>query len=218
VRKDNAAQPDISVYSALKEKILKGEFKPAQSLTESEISKMFGISRNTAKKAFLMLQSENLVEMQANRGARVRSFDVTEITDYLNVRMLLEGFVAEITAPIISDEVLDRMESILSDMQKLYEEADLMQYSMRNLDFHKCIYSSCPNRLAADLIMSIRTQIGRFNFKTILVPGRSTHSIQEHTALFNAYKAHDAQKAKEITLRHVSNLLETLHGNYSMLL
>ncbi len=179
---------------------------------------MFVISRRTAKKALLMLQSENLVEMQENRGARVRSFNVDEITDYLNVRMLLEGYVAEITAPIISDEMLGKMQTILVDMHNLYESASLMQYSMRNIEFHGCIYDSSPNRFAAELILSIRNQIGRYNFKTILVPGRSAHSIREHQALYDAYKAHDAQQAKEITLMHVSNLLKTLHNNYNMLL
>ena len=207
-----------TVYNSLKEKILKGEIKPAQSLTEAEISKMFGISRSTAKKALLMLKSENLVEMQENRGARVRSFNVEEITDYLNVRMLLEGYVAELTAPIISDETLAKMEAILRDMKRLYEEANLMEYSMRNMEFHGCIYESSPNRLAAELILSIRNQIGRYNFKTILVPGRSTHSMEEHIALFEAYKTHDADRAKEITLKHVSNLLKTLHSNYNILL
>ena len=206
-----------NVYSVLREKILKGELKPAQSITEAEVVQTFGVSRTTAKKAFLMLQSENLIEIKENRGARVRSFNIDEITDFLNVRALLEGYVAELTAPTISDETLNMMKAILDEMEKLYHEGDLMQYSEKNKLLHNCIYQASPSRVAADLISDIRTQISRYNFKTILVPGRVRASFQEHRELIQAYSARDPQWAKEVSIRHVNNLLKTLHDNYNIL-
>ncbi len=205
------------VYSSIKEKILNGQFKPSQPLPEMEMAKMFEVGRSTVKKAFLMLQSENLIELRDNHGARVRSFDIEEITQYLKVRTLLEGYVAEITAPVIPDEMVARMEEILQVMQSLFEVGNFLEYSAHNEKFHGCIYASCPNRVASDMILGIRMQIGRYNFKTIMVPGRGNASIQEHWELLSAYKNHDGAKAKEITLAHVSNLLDTLHKNYNYL-
>lgn len=45
-------------YSFIKNKILNGTFKPAQKLNESQLSEEIGVSRNTIKKAILMLESE----------------------------------------------------------------------------------------------------------------------------------------------------------------
>ncbi len=205
------------VYSSIKEKILNGQFKPSQPLPEMEMAKMFEVGRSTVKKAFLMLQSENLIELRDNHGARVRSFDIEEITQYLKVRTLLEGYVAEITAPVIPDEMVAKMEEILQVMQSLFEVGNFLEYSAHNEKFHGCIYASCPNRVASDMILGIRMQIGRYNFKTIMVPGRGNASIREHWELLGAYKNHDGAKAKEITLAHVSNLLDTLHKNYNYL-
>ena len=205
------------VYNSIKEKILNGRFKPAQPLPEMEMAKMFEVGRSTVKKAFLMLQSENLIELRDNHGARVRSFDIEEITQHLKVRILLECYVAEITAPVITDEKLAQMEDVLKVMQSLFEVGNFLEYSAHNEKFHGFIYASCPNRVASDMILSIRMQIGRYNFKTIMVPGRGNASIREHWELLAAYKNRDAAKAKEITLTHVSNLLDTLHKNYNYL-
>ena len=205
------------VYNSIKEKILNGRFKPAQPLPEMEMAKMFNVGRSTVKKAFLMLQSENLIELRDNHGARVRSFDIKEITQYLRVRILLEGYVAETTAPVISDENVAQMGEILLVMQSLFEVGNFLEYSAYNEKFHGFVYASCPNRVAADMILGIRMQIGRYNFKTIMVPGRGDASIREHWQLLDAYKNHDAVKAREITITHVSNLLDTLHNNYNYL-
>lgn len=205
------------VYSEIREKILKGEFKPSQPLIEMELATEFNVSRVTIKKALLMLKSESLVEMPENRSARVRSFDIDEIVQFLDTRIVLEGFCARLTAPVISDEAINSMENYLDEMARLYKSGKLMEYSETNKLFHKCVYDSCPNKVAVNMIWEIRNQISRFNFKTILVQGRVDASFLEHKAILEAYREHDADKAYITTINHVTNLKNTLLKNYQLL-
>lgn len=206
-----------SIYAQIKEKILNGEFKPAQNLTEKELSQQFNASRVTIKKALLMLENENLIENQENKSSRVRSFDVEEIVQFLQVRILLEGFCAQLTAPIISDEKISQMDQTLQVMRQMYQDGDLMGYSAKNVEFHKYIYDSCPNSVVVNLIWDIRNQISRYNFKTILVNGRAENSYKEHVEILESYRVHDSERARAATVTHVSNLMSTLEKNYKIL-
>lgn len=205
------------IYTQIKDKILKGEYKPAQNLTEAELASEFNASRVTVKKALLMLERESLVESQENRSTRVRTFNIEEITQYLQTRILLEGFCAELTAPVISDEAIANMEKTLEVMHVLYEKHDLYGYSDKNVQFHRYAYDECPNRVAVELILDIRNKISRYNFKTILVSGRVDDSFKEHLALLEAYRRHDSKMAKEAIITHVTNLLKSLEENFKIL-
>ena len=70
------ANQTIDVYKSLKENIIKGIYSPSESLPELELSKQYGVSRNTIKKALLMLEKESLVMIEINKGAKVRSYSM----------------------------------------------------------------------------------------------------------------------------------------------
>ncbi|MGH0054590.1 MAG: GntR family transcriptional regulator [Sphaerochaetaceae bacterium] len=205
------------IYSQIKEKILNGEFKPSQSLIEMDLVKQFNSSRVTIKKALLMLKSENLIELPENKSARVRSFNIGEVIQFLDARILLEGYCATITAPVIDRDSLIAMEGFLEQMKMKYKASNIMEYSETNVRFHKCVYDACPNRVVVDMIWEIRNKISRYGFKTVLVPGRVDSSYIEHVNMLEAYKAHDAQRAYDSTVLHISNLKKTLNENYQLL-
>ena len=46
------------VYNKIKKKIESGEYSPAQSLPEATLAKEYNVSRNTIKKALLMLEND----------------------------------------------------------------------------------------------------------------------------------------------------------------
>jgi DNA-binding FadR family transcriptional regulator len=50
----------------------------------------------------------------------------------------------------------------------------------------------------------------RFRFRTILVPGRSQQSYQEHAAIVEAVVAHDPDRAEEAMRYHLSHVADAL--------
>ena len=90
-------------FRFLKEQIMNGTLKPSQKLTETYLAKLCGVSRNTVKKALMMLERENLVEVEPNKGATIKSYTLEEIVNYLEIREVLEGLVARSAARNIGD-------------------------------------------------------------------------------------------------------------------
>ena len=71
------------VYENLKERIEQGYYSPAESLPEIDLASEYNVSRNTIKKALLMLENDAFVTIEQNQGAKVRSYSKVEVLEFL---------------------------------------------------------------------------------------------------------------------------------------
>src|SRR6266498_3546889 len=81
-------------YQRLKDAIANGIYMPNQRLIEAEVTQALGVSRTTLRAALIRLHQEGLIEIEVNRGARVRAFGLDEAVEILLVREVLEGLAA----------------------------------------------------------------------------------------------------------------------------
>ena len=206
------------VHQELRQRILDGVFRPSEPLTEVSLASEMGVSRNTVRKALLKLESENLVVIEENKRARVRWFSIEEVTQYLEVRELLEGFVVRQSVPFLGNTEIKEMRSILSEMKKSFKARDFIRTSQLNWRFHEVIYLVCPNRPAVDMVMAIKNQLKRYNIKTMLVQGRGEDSLDEHTKILSALERRDGNDADLQMRRHIVNLRSVLKRHSELLL
>ncbi|MBQ9300464.1 MAG: GntR family transcriptional regulator [Clostridia bacterium] len=205
------------VYESLKKRIDEGFYSPAENLREAALAEEYSVSRNTIKKALLMLENDAYVSIEQNKGARVRSYSKTEVLDFLQLREVLEGFVASLTAPVISDADLALLQNKIDQMAQRKAAGDLLGYSALNREFHTVIYDACPNRMAVEMLTKLKNQMKKYNSKSILIPGRSDHSLEEHSAVLEAMRNHDAQTARELMQQHIHNVREVYDQYYGIL-
>lgn len=205
-----------TVYEKLKERIEAGYYSPSESLPEVKLATEYGVSRNTIKKALLMLESDAFVTIEQNKGAKVRNYSKQEVLDYLDLRVELEGFITRLAVPCFAEKDIRRLESIFESMTKCREAGDLLAYSAQNLQFHNAIYDACPNKTAAEMLVRLKTQMRKYNAKTILVPKRDAQSCEEHRAILDAIRARDAKTAEQCIRRHIENVRRTYDEYFSL--
>lgn len=211
------AKQTTQVYEDLKKKIIKGDYSPSESLPEQELSNQYGVSRNTIKKVLLMLEKESLVTIELNKGAKVRSYSLNEVLEFLELRSCLEGFIIRQAVPAITNEQLHNLEQTLNIMKQHYNNHELLLYSQNNQIFHQIIYDACPNRTAVNMTISLKNQMRKYNTKTILIPGRDNQSFSEHHAIYEAVKNRDAELAQALMSRHILNVRKTFEENFTLL-
>ncbi|WP_338448184.1 GntR family transcriptional regulator [Niallia oryzisoli] len=204
-------------YEFIKRRILNGVFKPSQKLTENKLAEEINVSRNTVKKALMMLEKENLVYVETNKGATIKSFTLEEMLNYLEVREVLEGLIGRKAALNITDHQLLQLEELYNEMSTLIKQNSFDEYSKKNRMFHQIIYEASENPEAVKMINTIKTQLNRYYFRTILVPGRKEQSIKEHGAILKSLQSRDPVKCEEAVKKHVMNLRELIQGNYNYL-
>lgn len=211
------ANQTTEVYNSLKNKIITGEYFPSESLPEQELSNQYGVSRNTIKKVLLMLEKERLVTIELNKGAKVRSYSLSEVLEFLELRACLEGFITRKAVPVITEEQITELGKILKIMKGHYDNQQLLLYSQNNQLFHNIIYTACPNKTAVEMTTNLKNQMSKYNTKTILIPGRDSQSFAEHSAIYDAIKNRDPDLAESLMVRHISNVRKTFEENYTLL-
>ena len=204
-------------YNYIKSRILDGTYLPAQRLLEAQLSQEIGVSRNTIKKALLMLQQDKLVFLEGNKGATIFSLSIEEVLEYYEVREALEMIIASHAAEQIGGSEILELKKLVEKMTRNMKELQFEEYSKGNREFHKIIYDVSKKPVAVNMIVGIRSQLNRFMIRTMLVPGRAEESIQEHRDILQALEQHDSKTAQEKMGLHVRHVAETIKKHHGLL-
>jgi DNA-binding GntR family transcriptional regulator len=196
----------------LREAIVTGRFQPSERLVEADVARELGVGRSAVRTALARLEHEGLVEHERHRGARVRLVGAREAVEILETRAVLEGLAARHAALNATPEDVEDLNAILEDMRRRLNNGDLLGASDQNAVLHGRILDISGHATAARLIATLKSQMVRFQYRTILLPGRSERSFGEHSAIVQAIAAGDPDAAEQAVRTHLSHVAEALRG------
>lgn len=205
----------MSDYDNLRDAIVRGDIAPNSRLVEADLTSTFQMSRGAVRNALIRLEEEGLVVRERHRGARVRHVSDAEAVEILQARAALEGLTARQAAERIDDEGAERLLACLMLHRALLEGGDLLGASDANADLHATIIELSGHGTAKRLIRTLSSQTVRYQFRTILIPGRSAASADEHTAIVEAVVAGNADEAERAMRQHLFNVAEALRTRSS---
>ena len=208
---DNPGRPE----DRLREAIVTGRFQPSERLVETDVARELGVGRSAVRTALARLEQEGLVEHERHRGARVRLVGAQEAVEILETRAVLEGLAARHAAAHATPDDVEELRQLLADMRRRLDGGDLLGASDQNAVLHGRILEISGHGTAARLIATLKSQLVRFQYRTILLPGRSERSFGEHSAIVEAIAAGDGAAAERAMLNHLSHVAEALRGEAS---
>jgi DNA-binding GntR family transcriptional regulator len=201
---------EIEAYDALHGHIVTGELSPGERLVEEELAEQLGESRGAIRTALLRLEHDGLVLRERNRGARVRRISAEEAVEILEARAALESLAAGYAAVRRTDADVKELRKITAEMAKLLAAGELLAMSERNAAMHRRILEISRHTVAQQVCARLNSQMVRFQFRTVLVPGRPAKSLAEHGAIIDAIAAADRKAAEVAMRRHLSHVAQTL--------
>lgn len=134
----------------------------------------------------------------------------SEAVEILQARAALEALAASHAALRATAREITGIRRIHSRMNRRLQEGDLLGYSETNAALHAAIIEAARHETAARLVAGLRGHMVRFQFRTILVPGRAAESFAEHTAIVEAISARDPAAAETVMRRHLNHVEHTL--------
>lgn len=197
-------------YAALHAAIVAGELSPGERLIEEELAEQLGQSRGAVREAILRLGHEGLVTRERNRGARVRRFTVGEAVEILEARAALESLAAGYAALRRTRGEANELVSLVDEMEQLLAAGELLAMSERNAVMHRRILEISAHAVALDICARLHSQMVRFQFRTVLAPGRSARSLAEHRRIVTAIAAGDRPAAERAMREHLTSVGATL--------
>jgi DNA-binding GntR family transcriptional regulator len=210
---DNPLVDDVRADEIIREAIVTGRFQPNQRLVEAELTRALGVGRSAVRTALARLEQEGLVEHERHRGARVRLVEQREAVEILEARAVLEGLTARHAALKATDEDVNRLRGILARMRRLLDQDDLLAASDENVVLHGRVVDISGHATAAGLIATLKSQLVRFQYRTILLPGRSERSFAEHSAIVDAVARHDPAAAETAMRTHLEHVAQALRSS-----
>jgi GntR family transcriptional regulator, vanillate catabolism transcriptional regulator len=128
------------VAMTLREMLLRGEFRPGERLAELTLVPMLKASRTPVRLALERLSHQGLLEAQPAGGFRVREFTVDDIWDAIEMRGVLEGTAARLSAERLASK--DELEPLRASCERLGQISmksaeDFVLYLEENETFHQ---------------------------------------------------------------------------------
>lgn len=201
-----AESKNVDPTSRLRDAITNGQFGPGQRLIEAELANWLGTNRANVRNALARLERDGLVVSEPNRGARVRVVSEAEAIEIAQVRGVLEGLLARLAAQRVTNSDRDRLRAFIRKMQVALKASDLIEYSKTNGHLHAEIARISGHVTAVRLLATLKSQLVRFQYRTILLPGRPANSLAEHEAIVDAICASNPERAERVMRAHLAHI------------
>ncbi|MBI3709515.1 MAG: GntR family transcriptional regulator [Proteobacteria bacterium] len=199
-----------SAHRLLKSDIMSGAYSPNQHLVEAALTGALGVSRATVRLVLTRLHEEGLIDIEPNRGARVRAVSIAEAVEVLQVREVLEGLAASLAATRASTAQIEELGRIVQEMEHAIAGGDLLRYSELNGRFHGAIHTAAAHISVGRTLESLNFPLVRYRFRTVLVPGRKEKSLAEHREIYACIARRDSVAAERAARQHVAQVCAAL--------
>ena len=115
----------------MREAILEGEIAPGAVMSQVALADELGVSRTPLREALRMLQSEGLVDAQANRRVTVRPISATDVEELVVMRVALETEAIRLSVERLQPEDIAGLEGRLAEMAHFAKAKDYARWTSR---------------------------------------------------------------------------------------
>jgi len=191
------------VYGELKEAILAGRLEPGESIDKAALCERLGVSRFPVSAAVSRLAFESLVVIEPQHGSFVARISAADVRERMFIRRALEGEIAAEAARRLSRDGLAALEDNLAREREAVEAGDRVNFYTHDVGFHQALTTHLGLRRSAEILDNVRAHLERVRRMLMLPPGRISGTLAEHTAIFKAIAAGDADGARAAMSRHL---------------
>lgn len=191
------------VYERIRKAIISGEYPPGQHLVERDLAQIFKVSRTPVREALRKLELERLVTTTAFKGVIVTDYSPAEVTEFFEIRSVLEGLAARRAATRRSGEELVILEECVEKSAVAVREGLLEELIYWNDQFHKTIGKASGSAKLNEMINSIRLQINLLRMTSLI--SRPDQNHEEHQNILWAIRRGYPDMAEALMKHHVAN-------------
>lgn len=198
------------VARALREAIVRIELPPGATISEADIARRFGVSRQPVREAFIKLQEAGLLSIRPQRGTRVLRISVDEVVNARFVREAVEAAVAHEAAETRPAGLADRLASLVAEQERAAAAEDGVLFLRLDEAFHRALAEGIGRGFAWSVLEGIKAQMDRVRFLSFEGATPLPELIRQHRAIQQAVAAGDAADAEAAMRRHLREILASL--------
>lgn len=203
------------VFDALFSQIMQLDLLPGTKISESEIAKTFGFSRQPVREAFTRLANLNLLLIRPQRATVVRPFSREIIANARFVRSAIELEVVRAACKARNEAVDAELKSNMRDQKDAIAREDTEAFHDLDYAFHELLCKACGMPFAFEIIAANKAQVDRLCVLS-LASKKSMETLHaDHKDLLDAIFGNNADMADAVLRRHLDRLTPTIDALYT---
>lgn len=198
------------VFDTLYEEISSLELLPGAKISEAEIARRFGVSRQPVRDAFNRLESHDLLLIRPQRATRVQRFSLQKIANTRFLRLAVELEVIERACAVWDKTAQARLAENLDKQQAALSAQHSEQFQQLDYRFHQLIFSIAGQEQAFAMIQTWKRQLDRICVLSWAHENEATAVFEDHLKIAAALANGDAPAARDQLKQHLSRLDKTI--------
>lgn len=201
-------QPTVAdqVFDALRRRILSLELPPNTKISEIEVARMMGVSRQPVREAFKQLAKLGFLMIRPQSGTTVSLISEESVLRARFVRTALEVKTIRTACETLTDTGRDALAGLI-DVQKIaVRNGDRTGFYDADEAFHREICIIAGVEYVWDLIQETKAHMDRIRMLSLDSSSQKL-ALEEHIELFNAITANNPDLAETVLDTHLSRIL-----------
>ena len=204
-----AANTAQQVYDWLRDRILRGELLPGARLSETEVSKQIGVSRQPVREAFIRLAMNGLAEIRPQRGTYIRTISESTVPSARTIREAVEADMVRLLAARITADDLTRLDEELDQQRRAAEAQDAEGFMALDDRFHRYLVAAAGHEHVWDVLEGLKSDMNRVRHLSARTFTQQK-LIEQHSQIVEALREQDADRAEQAMRQHLKEILTDL--------
>ncbi|MGV1050215.1 MAG: GntR family transcriptional regulator [Solirubrobacterales bacterium] len=197
------------VADSLRREIVEGRLEPGERIKQDAVAQRLEVSRLPVREALRELESEGLVSLERDVGARVTPLERSNLLEIFLVREALEPALVAAAVRRIDEAQLDVARALNDKAEKFTEEGKIDEYVSFDPEFHDAIFVAAEMPRAHAIVKGHRNAAARYRHAYSHV-ARIEISVVEHRMILEAVARRVADDAAELHRIHIRRTRITL--------
>lgn len=196
------------VFDALYEAIISLDLPPGEKVSEADVARRLGVSRQPVRDAFFRLSKLGFLLIRPQRATLVTKISEPAVMKATFIRVALEVACFQAAAPRMGGAELDVLRGVLDAQQSAASRDARAEFHILDDAFHERICEFAGQGHVWALIREQKAHMDRVRFLSLSQDGQLAHD--EHVAILEALEQGEIAMAEELLRRHIWRVREVL--------
>ena len=197
-----------TVFDELHRQILRLELPPGTKLSEIDVARALGVSRQPVRDAFYRLSKLGFLAIRPQRATTVSAISERAVMQARFIRMAIEVETARVACTALTEDDLQAIEAIVARQARAVEARDPAAFHDLDDQFHHEICERSGFGFAWETAREMKSHMDRVRFLSLSFA--SERAFQEHKDILAAIKARDPDRAAQMVRLHLSRILDQI--------
>jgi DNA-binding GntR family transcriptional regulator len=194
-----------SVAEELRRRIISGRYAGGEQIRQEAVAAELGVSRIPIREALLQLEAEGLVVIHTHKGAMVAALSVEDAIDLFEARLVLESILLKKAVTAASGDDVARIGRCLFEYERAVSNgAEPEMLSRLNWAFHTAMCEPARRPRMMAILLSLYAATDRYLRLQIDRPEAKAKALDDHRAIFEAFKARRSGSASKLIKAHIT--------------